>query len=210
MKIRRAARLLPVVCLAISLSAPGQQRSRAGEFDYYLLNLSWSPEFCHGQPNSPECSGSQHFGFIVHGLWPQFRNGGGPEYCGQQPGLSDPARMLDIMPDVHLVAHEWAAHGTCSGLNADDYFGLIRRIFTALRMPPEFVSPARQFNIPPAELKRSFEQANPGLADADLAVSCAGPYLRAIEVCMSKDGRPMPCTAVRDCRTSILRVPRVR
>jgi ribonuclease T2 len=25
-------------------------------FDYYLLNLSWSPEFCHSHQTAPECA----------------------------------------------------------------------------------------------------------------------------------------------------------
>ncbi len=43
--------------------------SAPGQFDFYLLNLSWSPEFCHGHPDAAECS--QHRAFTLHGLWPQ-------------------------------------------------------------------------------------------------------------------------------------------
>lgn len=37
-----------------------------GAFDYYLLTLSWSPEFCLTHPSAAECSA--HPGFILHGL----------------------------------------------------------------------------------------------------------------------------------------------
>src|SRR5690242_4828750 len=88
-------------------------RGEPGAFDYYLLTLSWSPEFCHSHSDKPECQ-SGHHGFVVHGLWPQYANGY-PEHCSNAPGLSNPAEMTDIMPDTGLVGHEWSTHGTCSG-----------------------------------------------------------------------------------------------
>jgi ribonuclease T2 len=210
MKAIRLGFLVALLSLFFSAGAAAQQRSggQPGVFDYYQLNLSWSPEFCFSKPGNPECAG--HFGFIVHGLWPQFNNGGWPEFCGQQqPGPSNPNQMLDIMPDLHLIQHEWAAHGTCSGLKADAYFGLIRRTFTSLKIPAQFVHPTRQFSIAPAALKQAFEQANPAVSGADIAVSCHGPYLVAVEVCVTKDGKPTACSGMRDCRASVLRVPKI-
>jgi ribonuclease T2 len=200
---------IPLISLLFPMEARSQQHSggQAGVFDYYQLNLSWSPEFCYSKPDNPECSG--HHGFIVHGLWPQFRNGGWPEFCGRQPGPAKPNQMLDIMPDPHLVQHEWSAHGTCSGLNADDYFSLIRRTFTSLKIPQQFVRPARQFSVSPGSLKQAFVQANPGLNEADMAITCRGAYLVAVEICVTKEGKPTPCSGMRDCRAGMLRVPKV-
>ena len=80
-----------------------------GAFDYYVLALSWSPEFCHSHPTKAECA-SGKFGFVVHGLWPQYAERY-PENCSTAPGLSDPSRMADIMPDTGLVAHGLAFQG---------------------------------------------------------------------------------------------------
>jgi ribonuclease T2 len=181
----------------------------ASAFDYYLLTLSWAPEFCHSKPDNPECSG--HFGFIVHGLWPQYSRGGYPENCDQQSGPANPSSMLDIMPDLPLIQHEWLTHGTCSGLAADDYFALIRRIFNSVKIPPQFVGTPQQFSISPAELKQDFEQTNPALAGAGMAVSCgSGAYLVAVEICYTKDGRPTQCgNDIRDCNQPAIRVPKV-
>jgi hypothetical protein len=69
------------VILAVTWAVPVRAEQRAaqpGVFDYYVLNLSWSPEFCYSNARNPECALDKHFGFIVHGLWPQFRQGGGP------------------------------------------------------------------------------------------------------------------------------------
>jgi ribonuclease T2 len=179
-----------------------------GKFDYYLLNLSWSPEFCFDKPTNPQCAG--HFGFVVHGLWPQFQNGGYPENCGAEPGLSNPTQMLDLMPDLHLIEHEWLTHGTCTGLTADNYFALIRRIYSSIHIPNEFVGTPQQLNISPGQMKQRFEQLNPGLTDAGIAIESRGPYFTAIEICYSKDGKPTPCTGVRDSRVPELRVTKVR
>jgi ribonuclease T2 len=223
MKLLRLAVLTPLVFL--SCSTPPQSRQQAqvqsapnrqlpprmqaqGNFDYYLLNLSWSPEFCFDKPDNPQCAG--HFGFVVHGLWPQFQNGGYPENCGAQPGPSNPNQMLDIMPDLHLIQHEWQTHGTCTGLQADDYFALIRRIYSSIRIPQEFVGTPQQLNISPGQIKQRFEQLNPGLSDAGIEVSCRGPYFTALEICYTKDGAPTACTGVRDCTAPTVRVPKVR
>lgn len=75
-------------------SAKAAATGQPGAFDYYVLALSWSPEFCHSHPTKPECV-SGKFGFVVHGLWPQYANGY-PENCSTAPGLPDPSRMADI------------------------------------------------------------------------------------------------------------------
>jgi ribonuclease T2 len=212
MKALPPAFLVTFIGLLLSMEAHAQQHftfsQQPGIFDYYQLSLSWSPEFCYSKSDNPECSG--HYGFIVHGLWPQFRNGRWPEYCGRQPGLSNPNRMLDIMPDPHLIQHEWSAHGTCSGLNADNYFGLIRRTFTSLKIPRQFIHPTRQLTISPESLKQIFVQANPSLHEASMAVTCKGAYLVAVEICLTKEGKPTACAGLRDCKASMLHVPRVR
>jgi ribonuclease T2 len=192
-----------VLLTAALFPAPAQQ---AGGFDYYVLNLSWSPEFCYSNPAKPECGGSHHFGFVVHGLWPQSQRGGGPEYCSRAPGLSNPATMLDIMPDLQLIGHEWQAHGTCSALSARDYFNLIRKASASVRIPRQFANPAAQFAISPFDIKKAFEQSNPSLNDAAIAIGCRGAYLNSVSVCLSKDLHPVACTAMQDCRARTIRI----
>jgi len=54
---------------------------KAGEFDYYVLSLSWSPNWCalEGERRgSPQCD--EDHGWIMHGLWPQFHRGY-PSFC---------------------------------------------------------------------------------------------------------------------------------
>ncbi|MDP9158616.1 MAG: ribonuclease T2 [Acidobacteriota bacterium] len=185
-----------------------QHQGQPGVFDYYVLTMSWSPEFCHGHAESPECQ-SGHYGFIAHGLWPQYTHGY-PEHCGDSAGLSNPSAMLDIMPDVKLIQHEWTTHGTCSGLSAEEYFKRLRTAYTAVKIPAKLIAPAESFSIPPDELKKSFLEANSKLSNESLAISCGNNYLTGIHVCLTKDLQPTACTDIRDCRANMIKVPPIR
>lgn len=179
------------------------------KFDYYLLTLSWSPEYCHSHTSSTQCASDKHFGFVVHGLWPEYKTGSGPQHCGNQPGLSNPGSMLDIMPDLGLVQHEWTTHGTCSGLSADQYFGLIRKAFNGIKQPTQLTSATKQQILSPRQMKQAFETVNPQLSDAEMMINCASNYLQAVEICLDKSLQPISCPAPRDCRASSIRVPPV-
>jgi ribonuclease T2 len=199
--------LLWLFLLATAASLPGFAQSP--KFDYYLLTLSWSPEYCHGHTSTTQCASDKHFGFVVHGLWPEYKTGSGPQHCGTQPGLSNPGTMLDIMPDLRLIQHEWTTHGTCSGLTADQYFGSIRKAFNAIRQPSELTAAKSQQNLSPRQIKQAFERADPNLNASEMIINCAGNYLQAVEICLTKGLQPMACPAPRDCRASSVRVPPV-
>jgi ribonuclease T2 len=197
--------------LASSTRAQRGKPSQPGVFDYYLLNLSWEPEFCHSQHNaaSEECQTGGR-GFVVHGLWPQFTDGY-PEHCSNAPGPADASKYLDFMPTTWLLRHEWTTHGTCSGLSADAYFELIRRAYTSIKIPDQLAKPSRQLSRAPSEVKRAFVDANPGLQGKDMAVSCGNNYLTAVEFCLNKDTlAPQTCGALRDCKATVIRVAPIR
>ena len=194
-------------------SPPGQshrnrsRRNRAaanaqpGDFDFYLLNLSWSPEFCATHPASPECSA--HPGFVVHGLWPQNTDGTYPEHCSDAPGPIDPAALTNLLPTASLVEHEWTTHGTCSGLAADPYFATIRKAFQEVRIPAAFASTqAPPGMLTPDAILAQFSASNPGFPADSFALSCGNNYLTAIEVCMDKSLHPEACQNVRSCRAN--------
>ena len=196
--------------LTAAFRACAQQPGKAGQFDFYLLNLSWSPEFCHSHPQDSECS--EHRGFLVHGLWPQYNNGTYPVDCptDKQPP-TDTSPVSGIMPQ-EIIPHEWEKHGTCTGLSADGYFRLIRRVFDSLTIPDRFKASSQPFTERPPELKKDFEQANPALADQDIAIEITHSYLSAVEICLSKTDTPAPiaCSNVRDARGGTFKVASVR
>ena len=190
------------MCLAFLLPAllyaeDRTPRGRAGQFDFYLLTLSWSPAYCQGRSGDAECR--RPLGFVLHGFWPQYNNGRWPQFCSQAPGLRDPSSILDIMPKPALIRHEWERHGVCSGLSAEDYFALARRAFESIRIPQRLLRPTRPITISPAELERELAAANPGLTAGGISLQCSRQYLSEVRVCLNKNLGPIPCTAERGC-----------
>ncbi|MEO6910320.1 MAG: ribonuclease T2 [Edaphobacter sp.] len=174
-------------------------------FDYYLLNLSWSPEFCATHPNANECA--QHLAFTLHGLWPQNSGGSYPENCSNAPGPKNPAGYSDIYPDLGLLRHEWKTHGTCSGLAPDAFFALARQAVRSVVIPAQFSTLDHPTAMSPGQILGLFAESNPAIPRDGLALSCGNNYLTAIEVCMSKALRPIACGPIRSCRANSVRIP---
>ena len=61
------------------------QQNVAGKFDYYTLVMSWSPTHCANAEvgrDEQQCArfDGLRYGFVLHGLWPQYEKGY-PEAC---------------------------------------------------------------------------------------------------------------------------------
>lgn len=110
------------------------------DFDLYLLSLSWQPGFCCREGTAKgkkvkakdQCRGQVQSKIILHGLWPSYsvkRTGGGaayPQFCGNGKDEEKEARKREKMSG--LECHQWAKHGTCSGLGPERYFAESRRL----------------------------------------------------------------------------------
>jgi ribonuclease T2 len=181
-----------------------EEQAAPGQFDFYLLNLSWSPEFCATHGDSPECG--RNLGFVVHGLWPQDTTGDYPQHCSDAPGPSNAQADTDIMPTANLVEHEWQTHGTCSGLGADNYFAAIHKAFAGVKIPANIGLGRDADGVTPDDLLARFAAANPGYPPGSFALSCGNNRLTAVEICLSKDLRPEACQGVRSCRANVVKV----
>jgi ribonuclease T2 len=196
----------PANASATSTNSNTESRLPLGTgFDYYLLNLSWSPEFCYSHPNATECA--SHLTFVLHGLWPQNNDGTYPEKCSDAPGPADPEQYKDIYPDSGLLRHEWQTHGTCSGLSADAFLQTARTAVHQITIPPMLRTLTKQTSLPPDRIVSLFIASNPQIPASSFAVSCGHNYLTAIEVCMDKTLRPTACKAIRSCRANTVRIP---
>ncbi len=189
---------------------PNSADDTPGNFDYYLLTLSWAPEFCatHSRSASSECDPQRHFGFVVHGLWPENDDGSYPQHCAPSQPVAQATvqQMLAIMPDRGLIQHEWATHGTCSGLDAQTYFADIQKAFHAVQVPPQYRAPAQLINANPADIEQKFVEANHAPRSA-FRVSCSNSEFVAVEVCLTKDLQYRQCgSRLRDCRAPQLTV----
>ncbi|HXS12019.1 MAG TPA: ribonuclease T2 [Acidobacteriaceae bacterium] len=174
-------------------------------FDYYLLNLSWSPEFCHSHQSAPECGHGATF--VLHGLWPQNSDGTYPQNCSNAPGPAEPSQYSDIYPDPGLLEHEWSTHGTCSGLSPDAFFTTARAAFEAFAVPPKLAQLSGQISLAPNQILSLVTQSNPKIGANSLALSCGNNYLTAVEVCLDKQLHPVACGPVRSCRAQTVRIP---
>ena len=118
--------------------------------------------------------------------------------------------MTDIMPDAGLVDHEWKTHGTCSGLDPEAYFKLVRQAYQSVKIPSQLTAPRRMVSMTPQELKEDFLATNPRLKEEDITVSCGNNWLTGVSVCMDKQLQPRACEALRDCRANSVKVAPVR
>ena len=123
------------------------RRSAPGDFDFYVLALSWSPTYCAGpgeRRDDTQCAPGRGLGFVVHGLWPQYARGY-PENCSAV--TRSPTRQAmevagQVYPSEGLARYEWRKHGTCSGLAPSPYFAAIARLHARYAAPLARALPA--------------------------------------------------------------------
>jgi len=223
-RLRGAAYALAALSvIAATGAAPAQDRRQnsPGEFDYYVLSLSWSPSYCadaeergnNGRSQRAQCDG-RPFAFVVHGLWPQYERGY-PEYCQRPSPRLDRnimTSMLDLMPAPGLIYNEWDKHGTCSGLSERAYFETVRKARAAVKIPSEFLQLPEAKTIAPDEIEDAFVKANPGLPPTGIAVTCNRSRLSEVRICMSKDLQFRACDEIdrRACRRDQVTMPPMR
>lgn len=195
--------LLVWLLLAGSAAADGE---RAGEFDYYVLSLSWSPNWCEVEGDakgSDQCDPRHDHGWTLHGLWPQYSRGW-PSFCRTPhpaPSRAMTADMADIMGTAGLAWYQWKKHGTCSGLSAEDYFSLSRDAFEKVTQPEVLTRLTRSVTLPARVIEEAFLRDNPVLQPDGITVTCKGRYIQEIRICLSRGLLPMLCgqDVVRDC-----------
>ncbi|WP_439142848.1 ribonuclease T2 family protein [Planktotalea sp.] len=195
--------VLALIMMATTLSADGE---KAGEFDYYVLALSWTPTWCALEGDardSEQCYASKDFGWTLHGLWPQFHQGW-PSFCRtseRQPSRSMTNGMSDIMGTSGLAWHQWKKHGTCSGLSARDYYALSREAYGKVNRPAVFRKLKDPVKVPAKVIEEAFLKANPSLMSNSLTITCKKGRIQEARVCLSKDLDPVPCgrDTIKDC-----------
>lgn len=218
-------RLIVIALLGIIVASPvgaqDRRQNAPGEFDFYVLALSWSPSFCEaanergnsGRSQQIQCGG-RPYSFVVHGLWPQYERGF-PNYC-QRPAprleRNVMQSMLDLMPAPGLVYNEWDKHGTCSGLGARAYFETIRKARAAVKIPEEYLDLATAKLAVPEDIEQAFIKINPGLSHSAISVVCDSKRLNEVRICMSKDLQFRSCEEIdrRACRRDKVVMPPVR
>ncbi|MDT8857216.1 ribonuclease T2 [Paracoccaceae bacterium Fryx2] len=200
-------RLGVVALLGLLMAGPVRAEGEAaGDFDYYVLALSWSATWCALEGDArgdAQCARGRGLTFTLHGLWPQ-HEAGWPSYC--RTGVRDPSRaetaaMADVMGGAGLAWHQWKKHGRCSGLTAQGYFAVMRRALAGVRIPAVFAGVDRDLRLPAAVVEEAFVEANPGLSGDMVTVTCTRGRVQEVRICLDRDLAPRRCGADvrRDC-----------
>jgi len=209
------------VAAAGTALAQDRRQNAPGQFDFYVLSLSWSPSFCEAASERGNSSRSQQmqcggrpYAFVVHGLWPQYDRGF-PNYCQRPAPRLDRNimnSMLDLMPAPGLIFNEWDKHGTCSGLGARGYFEAVRKARAGVKIPTEFLDLQDARTVSPDAIEEAFIKVNPGLSQSAIAVTCDRNRLSEVRICLSKDLQFRACEEIdrRACRRDSVVMPPMR
>ena len=201
MHLKTTLLALLTACLVSFITPHSARADKAGDFDYYLLALSWSPSYCADDAKQGrdklQCFSGRPFGFVIHGLWPQNEHGY-PDNCRtshRKPSTKLVDQMLKYSPSRGLIHHEWKKHGTCTGLSPLDYFRKAVKTYKSLKRPEQLVGLDRPILMSVNEIRDAFLDANPDLPDKSVIVTCRRQKLREVRICFNKQGEPRNCSA---------------
>ena len=202
--MNRFIKSLFLAAFATPVFADGE---RAGDFDYYVLSLSWTPTWCTldgDQRNAPQCDAGTGFGFSLHGLWPQYEQGW-PSYCTtveRDPSRRQTEEMADIMGSGGLAWYEWKKHGRCSGLSSQEYFDAARQAYESVNRPAVLRAVGQIYHLPATVVEDAFLEANPTFSTDQITITCKQGFIQEARLCLTKDLAPRNCGAdvVQDCR----------
>lgn len=173
-----------------------------GDFDYYILALSWQPAFCETKAYKPECA-SQNNGrfdatnFVLHGLWPNQNDDPSHTfaYCGQSNDIINTDKASDWceLPDLPLSTavesdlnifmpgaescldyHEWYKHGSCADMSADTYFSLSNGLVASFAQTAfnQYVASQIGSEVSRSDLLNRFEDEFGAGSDDYLSLRC--------------------------------------
>jgi ribonuclease T2 len=173
--------------------------NNSAKFDYFILTLSWAPDYCatSGSGDFQECAAGKRLGFVLHGLWPQYRTGY-PSNCSiDKLPEAVKARYAGLFPTDSLMVYEWEKHGTCSGLAPDPYLALAQQLKESVVVPEAFNAPQIPFRVTASQVRQAFSVVNPFLSEASIEMNCSelGDYLQEVYVCFGRDSNPAACGA---------------
>ncbi|MXQ08446.1 ribonuclease T [Alphaproteobacteria bacterium GH1-50] len=178
----------------------------AGDFDYYVMALSWSPTWCAlegDRRGSPQCDDDADNGWVLHGLWPQYERGW-PSYCptdARNPTRADTAREADLFGASGNAWHQWNKHGRCTGLSSAEYYRLAREAYDSVKRPVVFRRITRAIRLPAELVEEAFLEDNPSLSADGITITCRQGRVQEARICLTRDLEPRDCgrDVSRDC-----------
>jgi ribonuclease T2 len=198
--------MLRLILVLAVLAGPLRAGGTAGEFDYYVMALSWSPNWCARTGNdrdSPQCATGSDFGWVLHGLWPQYARGW-PDYCATTHRAPTPVQttaQAGLFGSARSARHQWAKHGVCSGLSADAYYDLSATAYARVTRPQVFRDLDDPVRLPARVVEQAFLRDNPALSADAITVTCRSGGIAEARICLTRDLDFRDCGADvrRDC-----------
>ncbi len=174
--------------------AGAQEEQRILPVTKLVLAYYWWPEQCQ-RPDSAATPGCQaHFGFEVHGLWPDSAGKTYPQFC-RAPTALDLATVRAnycLTPSTSLLQHEWAKHGTCHWADAPTYFASAHAVADKLNLPDAAALPAAGLTV--GALRDAVVAANPTLPrDSLFVATSSNQWLTELRVCLTTRYEPVAC-----------------
>ena len=201
------AALLALLLSGVPSGPVRAEGERAGDFDYYVMALSWSASWCALEGDGrgdPQCEAGRGLGFVLHGLWPQWEEGW-PSYCRtaeRDPSRAETAAVADVFGGAGAAFYQWKKHGRCAGLTATRFYATARAAFGRVALPEVFSGLARDIRLEAHVVEEAFLEANPGLSPEGVVVTCREAMVQEVRVCLTKS------LEFRDCGADVGRVCR--
>lgn len=207
--------IAPIVEAAQTSATEPPVNGRSQNFDFLILALSWSPTYCASSAKRGEtaqCLNPANRGFVVHGLWPQARDGARLRCESNKDEFSKVLfeRTLEVFPDLRLAQNQWQRHGHCFGFAADAYLEIVAKAKAKIVIPESLRSVGAPLSLAPDTIRSSFVTANQGLSRDAMSVSCRKSTLVEVLVCLKSDlsgFEPCPQVAKRSCAAAMIGVP---
>ncbi len=120
--------------------------------------------------------------------------------------------MFDIMPSMGLIGHQWRKHGSCSGLTQKQYFDKTRDAYDRIKIPADLSTGDQSKRLSADAIEAAFVDANPGMTKSGIAISCEGPRLEEVRICLSKTLSFRDCPEVdrQGCRSNAAEIIPIR
>ncbi|KAK9675915.1 hypothetical protein RND81_11G041200 [Saponaria officinalis] len=135
-------KLMLVLCfLCVEVLCKSKKPSHGSEFDFFYFVQQWPGAYCDtkGHKCCYPNTGKPTTDFHIHGLWPNYNDGGYPSNCDSSKPFDVSELDDDFLskltaewpsftcPNIgtKFWAHEWNKHGTCAEsifTNERDYF----------------------------------------------------------------------------------------
>lgn len=121
-------------------------------------------------------------------------------------GPLHPERNLDMTPNLALLRHEWAKHGTCTTLSPEAFFATARQAYNSVTVPEQLTQLEHDTVMRSADVLTLFYRANPLFPQGSFVLSCSDSQLTAVEACFNRDVQPMACVNLKSCASDSIKV----